>query len=49
MTPEEFCKKWCYNGHDASICQKLKDLKELIASEVGKALDDFVRSFNENS
>lgn len=30
MTPEEFVKKHCYNGHTAFQCEKLKDLRAMI-------------------
>lgn len=30
MTPEEYAKKHCKNGHDPMQCEKLRDLRELI-------------------
>ena len=30
MTPEEYARKHCKNGHDPMQCEKLKDLMELI-------------------
>jgi hypothetical protein len=34
MTPEEFLKKWCYNGHDIHNCPKLADLKAVIEKAI---------------
>jgi hypothetical protein len=52
MTPEEFCKKWCYNSHDPATCGKLRDLRVMMAAkdeEIGFLQHDYQKCVERNA
>lgn len=46
MTFEEFCKKWCYNGHDPNSCKRLTDLR-IVFGSLAKRVEIYEKALEE--